>query len=147
MQTDRIQDYIEITRSLGLTTALIGHSYGGDAVFDGALYAARRGLRITYLATIDPVDGSHHHTVAEAGTVWRTSDRWIDVRSTTSDGKFGWWGADNTNDGVKLFGGPMATATQAVAGSYYHETKKVDHNGFVYMFETFAKPYLNPLYK
>ena len=146
--TDRIRDYIEITRSLGLTTALIGHSYGGDAVFDGALYAASRNLRIDYLATIDPVDGSgilSRHSVAEAQTVKGVTGRWIDVRSTTSDDK--WFWQKDMNDNIKTRGGPMRNDVQAVAAPFYFQTGAWDHAGFQPMFDRYAKSYLDRLYR
>jgi len=146
-QTDRIRDYIEITRALGLPTALIGHSYGGDAVFNGALYAASRDLSIDYLATIDPVDGSgwmSRHSIAQAQTVKSISGQWIDVRSTTSDSWTSKWGSNGAPDFIENVGGSMTRSVQAVAAPFFYETARWDHAGFVPMFEKYAK---NPMIK
>ncbi|NIJ66660.1 YD repeat-containing protein [Sphingomonas leidyi] len=149
-QTGRIRNYIEVTRALSLPTTLIGHSYGGNAVFEGGLYAASRNLRIDYLVTVDPVDGSgwiSRHSVTQAQTVKSTSARWVDVRSTTSDDWTTQWGSNGRNDFIKNLGKPMRREVQAVSAPYFYETSKWDHAGFVQMFEAYAKGYMIKLYK
>lgn len=123
-QDNYIRDYIEITNALDLPRVLIGHSYGGDAVFDGAAYAAGRGIDVSLLATIDPVDGFHNHTSAQAAWLDRKlGGLWVDVRATRYETNPNWRG-----DFWASRGGRMDTAAQSQADVYL--PMNVHHDDF-----------------
>jgi thioesterase domain-containing protein len=125
-QDNRIQDYIEIARALRQPVVLIGHSWGGDAAFDAARYADRRGIDVNLLVTIDPVDSSHDHTRQEAITLNRNlGGLWVNVQATR------YLAEPNFSDRVAGWGGRMSDGAQAQADIYVR--RDVHHEDFVAM--------------
>jgi hypothetical protein len=79
------------------------------------------------LATIDPVDGSHGHTAAQAAWLdHNLGGLWVDVRATSYEHSTIW--NEERSDRIAGIGGRMGTAAQSQADTYL--TMNVNHADF-----------------
>jgi thioesterase domain-containing protein len=112
----QVLDLIRQANARGGAVNLVGHSFGGTDAYNVAVAAAKEGLRIDNLITIDPVGGGFGLARRRPGAI--AVGRWTNVTGAPQK--------PNRNDRIARLGGkpsqlPVADADPAVAVDANHE--------------------------
>jgi pimeloyl-ACP methyl ester carboxylesterase len=121
---------IAINYALGKPIILVGHSWGAYAAMTAAYRAAKKGIRVDLLETIDPVDGPikafNSVTPNNIDDLKPMVGLWVDVRATKYETDPDW------SDWIATKGDRFDSASQSRADVYL-ETKR-NHADFEEMY-------------
>jgi hypothetical protein len=130
MDNEGIDAAIAINYALGKPIILVGHSWGAYAAMTAASRAAKKGIRVDLLETIDPIDGPiralNSVTSDNVDDLKSKVGLWVDVRATKYETSPDW------NDGVASTGGRFDSAAQSRADVYLESNR--DHAAFEQMY-------------
>jgi len=130
MDNEGFDAAIAINYALGKPIILVGHSWGAYAAMTAASRAAKKGIRVDLLETIDPVDGPiralNSVTSDNVDDLKSKVGLWVDVRATKYET------SPDRNDRVASTGGRFDSAAQSRADVYLESNR--DHAAFEQMY-------------
>jgi hypothetical protein len=130
MDNEGIDAAIAINYALGKPIILVGHSWGAYAAMTAASRAAKKGIRVDLLETIDPVDGPikllNSVTSDNVDDLKQKVGLWVDVRATKYETD------PDQSDWIASRGGRFDSAAQSRADVYLESNR--NHVDFEQMY-------------